>query len=56
MLIKGDFSRGDIVVVEGIQRMQEGVSVTYDPPHVAGPIGGTISVEFGNSPNASDAG
>ena len=56
VLIKGDFSRGDIVVVEGIQRMQEGVSVTYDPPHVAGPIGGTISVEFGNNPNASDAG
>lgn len=56
VLVKGDFSRGDIVVVEGIQRMQEGVSVTYDSPRVAGPVGATIDVELNDSVNASDAG
>lgn len=56
VLIKGDFSRGDIVVVEGIQRMQEGVSVTYDSPRVAGPVGATIDVKLNDSVNASDAG
>jgi RND family efflux transporter MFP subunit len=56
VLVKGDFERGDIIVVEGIQRMQEGASVTYDAPRVAGPIGATIGVELKDSVSATDAG
>lgn len=55
VLVKGDFHNGDVVVVEGIQRMQEGVSVTYESPRVAGPVGGSITVELLNGINASDA-
>jgi len=56
VLVKGDFQSGDVVVVEGIQRMQEGVSVTYESPRIAGPIGAAITVELLDSVNASDAG
>jgi len=35
VLVDGDFGDSDIVVVEGIQRMQEGVRVTYEIPRVA---------------------
>ena len=56
VLVKGDFHNSDVVVVEGIQRMQEGVSVTYESPRVAGPVGGSITVELLNGISASDAG
>ena len=56
VLVKGDFQSDDIVVVEGIQRMQEGVSVTYDSPRVAGPIGAAIAVEMLQGVSAPDAG
>ena len=56
VLVKGDFQSGDVVVVEGIQRMQEGVSVTYESPRIAGPIGAAIAVELLHNVNASDAG
>jgi RND family efflux transporter MFP subunit len=55
VLVKGDFHNGDVVVVEGIQRMQEGVSVTYESPRIAGPIGGSVTVELLNDISASDA-
>jgi membrane fusion protein (multidrug efflux system) len=35
VLVNGDFDAGDIVVVEGIQRMQEGIRITYESPAVA---------------------
>jgi len=56
VLVKGDFQSGDVVVVEGIQRMQEGVSVTYESPRIAGPIGAAIAVELLQGVNAPEAG
>lgn len=31
ILIDADLSRGDVIVVEGIQRMRDGIGVSYDP-------------------------
>jgi len=45
VLIDGDFRESAVVVVEGIQRMQEGVDVSYDSPRVAGPTGAAIRIE-----------
>jgi len=56
VLVKGAFRDGDVVVVEGIQRMQEGINVTYESARVAGRIGATLTVELLNSANAADAG
>ena len=35
VLVDGDLANGDIIVVEGVQRMREGVSVSYDLPSLA---------------------
>ena len=35
VLVDGDFGGSEIVVVEGIQRMQEGIRITYESPRVA---------------------
>lgn len=41
ILIEGDFAAGEIVVVEGTQRMRNGISVAYDEKHLAGSGDGT---------------
>ena len=35
VLVDGDLASGDIIVVEGVQRMREGVEVEYDMPRFA---------------------
>ena len=35
VLVDGDFGGSEIVVVEGIQRMQEGIRISYESPRVA---------------------
>lgn len=35
VLVEGDLDEGDLVVVEGIQRMREGIEVTYEPASLA---------------------
>ena len=35
VLVDGDLASGDIVVVEGVQRMREGIDVNYDLPGLA---------------------
>jgi multidrug efflux pump subunit AcrA (membrane-fusion protein) len=35
VLVDGDLVSGDIIVVEGVQRMREGVEVSYDMPRFA---------------------
>jgi RND family efflux transporter MFP subunit len=35
VLVDGDIERGALIVVEGIQRMREGIDVSYEPPNVA---------------------
>lgn len=35
VLVDGDLDSGDIIVVEGVQRMREGVEVSYDMPRFA---------------------
>lgn len=56
VLVKGNFRDGGLVVVEGIQRMQEGVNVTYESPRVADGIGAAIRVELLESISVTDAG
>lgn len=56
VLIDGDFHKGAIVVVEGIQRMQDGVEVIYDAPRVAGPTGAAIRIERLDPDNVGDTG
>jgi multidrug efflux pump subunit AcrA (membrane-fusion protein) len=46
VLISGDLYDGGIVVVEGIQRMQEGIDVIYEPQAVAERFGAAIAIEF----------
>lgn len=36
VLVDGDLASGDIIVVEGVQRMREGIEVRYDLPRLAG--------------------
>jgi RND family efflux transporter MFP subunit len=56
VLVKGNFRDGGLVVVEGIQRMQEGVNVTYESPRVADGIGAAIRVELLENISVTDAG
>jgi hypothetical protein len=35
VLLDADIERGALIVVEGIQRMREGIDVSYEPPNVA---------------------
>ena len=35
VLVEGDLGFGDIIVVEGLQRMREGIDVSYDAPQLA---------------------
>ena len=35
VLVDGDFDGGDLIVVEGSQRMRDGVAVSYDPTRLA---------------------
>ena len=56
ILIDGDLQQGDVIVVEGTQRMREGTAVTFDvsmlaeKPQLQG--GGAIVV--GTRPSALD--
>ena len=56
VLISGDFREGDVVVVEGIQRMQEGIDVTYEAPRVADRVGAAVAIELLDRVSAGDAG
>lgn len=55
VLISGDLRDGDIVVVEGIQRMQEGIAVTYEAERVVDRIGSAVAIELLNLENAGGA-
>jgi RND family efflux transporter MFP subunit len=46
ILISGDLNYGDILVVEGIQRMQEGIAVSYEPLRVAGQDSPQVAIEL----------
>ena len=35
VLVDGDIERGALVVIEGIQRMRDGIDVSYEPPNIA---------------------
>jgi multidrug efflux pump subunit AcrA (membrane-fusion protein) len=35
VLVDADLGEGDLIVVEGIQRMREGIEVTYEPTGLA---------------------
>lgn len=54
VLISGDLREGDIVVVEGIQRMQEGIDVTYESPRVADQVDDAIAIELLDRDSADD--
>lgn len=56
VLVDGDFGDIDVVVVEGIQRMQEGIRVTYDAPGVGGPDDVSVTARIVNAAGAADAG
>lgn len=52
VLIDAELDAGDIIVVEGIQRMQEGIDVTYQPQGVANRIGAAVAIELlGHDPD-----
>ncbi len=51
VLVDGDLASGDIVVVEGVQRMREGVEVSYDMPRFADE---RLSQPAGAEPNVDD--
>ncbi len=44
VLVRGDLARGDVIVVEGTQRMRDGVAVDVDSPRLASHGGGEIAV------------
>ena len=52
VLISGDLYDGDIIVVEGIQRMQEGIDVTYEPRRVAERVSSAVAIELLDRDNA----
>ena len=56
VLVDGDFGDSDIVVVEGIQRMQEGIRITYDSPAVADSEEVTVIAEPMTITGTADAG
>ena len=56
VLVNGDFGDSEIVVVEGIQRMQEGIRITYESPRVADSEGPSVVAEPMNITGAADAG
>lgn len=56
VLVKGEFRNSDVVVVEGIQRMQEGINVNYDEPRVAGQAGASIGAVLLRKTHSSEAG
>ncbi len=44
VLVDGDINDGDVIVVEGTQRMRDGIAVSYDVQQFAGkPDGGPMS-------------
>lgn len=56
VLINGALSEGDIVVVEGIQRMQEGIAVAYQTERITDRVGSAVAIEMaGGSPALSSA-
>lgn len=56
VLVDGNFGDSETVVVEGIQRMQEGIRITYDSPAVADSDGASIVATPMNITGAGDAG
>jgi len=56
VLVKGNFSEGDIVVVEGIQRMQEGISVQYESQRLVERVDAAVAIEMLYRDDAADAG
>lgn len=55
VLVKGDFREGDVVVVEGIQRMQEGISVNYESQRLVDRADAAVAIELLNRGVATDA-
>jgi len=56
VLVKGDFREGDVVVVEGIQRMQEGISVNYESQRLVDRADAAVAIELLNRGGVADAG
>jgi RND family efflux transporter MFP subunit len=56
VLVNGDFGDSDVVVVEGIQRMQEGIRVTYDSRRVADSDSPSVTARMINTAATADAG
>ena len=56
VLVKGAFHEGDVVVVEGIQRMQEGISVIYEPQRLVDRDDVAVAIELLNRGGVADAG
>lgn len=56
VLVDGDFGDSEIVVVEGIQRMQEGIRISYEAPRVADNEDAPIIAEPLNITGSADAG
>jgi membrane fusion protein (multidrug efflux system) len=52
VLVDGDLVSGDIIVVEGVQRMREGIEVSYDMPRFADE---RLSQPAGAEPNVDDS-
>ena len=56
VLVAGEFGDSEVVVVEGIQRMQDGINVTYDSPQVADRVADAVTVELLIPAGSADAG
>ena len=56
VLVKGDFREGDVVVVEGIQRMQEGINVQYESQRLVDRVDAAVAIELLSRDDAADAG
>ena len=56
VLVDGDFGGTDLVVVEGIQRMQEGIRVSYESSSVASSEDGSVEGVLVNPAGPTDAG
>ena len=56
VLVAGDFDASEFVVVEGIQRMEDGIRVAYESPQAADRAAGTVAVELARPAGAADAG